>query len=350
MLDTYTLSRVSAKKHKKWSEISDFLLRFNLGIDSDVERFIVAYSDEQIVACGGIAGNILKSIAIVPQLHGSGFSLKLMTELTSLAYEMGRYELFLFTKPQNTKLFRQSGFFPIAKVDDQLVLLENSQHRIRNYCRMLSKLKVDGEKIGSVVMNANPFTLGHQYLIEKAARDCDWLHLIVVKEEGSEFPYHDRFEMIKDGVSHIKNITVHSGSNYIISRATFPAYFIKSKGLVDYCHTSIDLQIFRHYIAPALGITHRYVGSEPECVVTSHYNQQMKHWLSTDRLNWSKVEVVEFERKTALDKPISASAVRSLMQAGQFKQLGSFLPQTSIDYIQDHQLFSTPCSGDFAAA
>lgn len=350
MLDTYTLIRVNVQNHRKWSEIKAFLLRFNLGVDTDVERFIVAYSGNEIVACGGIAGNILKSIAIVPELHGSGFSLKLMTELTSLAYEMGRYDLFLFTKPQNTKLFRQSGFFPIAKVDEQLVLLENSQSRIRKYCRTLNKLKVDGEKIGSIVMNANPFTLGHQYLIEKAASDCDWLHLIVVKEDGSEFPYNDRFEMIKEGVSHIKNITVHPGSNYIISLATFPSYFIKSKGLVDYCHTAIDLQIFRQYIAPALGITHRYVGSEPECVVTSHYNQQMKYWLSASGFKWPKIEVIEFERKTALQQPISASTVRSLLKQGQFTQLGAFLPQTSIDYIQDHQLFSASRSGDFAAA
>ncbi len=349
MLDTYTLSRVSARNQKKWSDIAAFLQRFNLGVDTDVERFIVAYSGEEIVACGGIAGNILKSIAINEQLHGSGFSLRLMTELTSLAYEMGRYELFLFTKPQNVKLFRQSGFFPIAKVDDTLVLLENSQYRLRNYCRKLKKSKVDGERIGSVVINANPFTLGHQYLIEQAAKDCDWLHLIVVKEEGSEFSYHDRLEMIKKGISHIPNVTVHPGSSYIISRATFPTYFIKSQGLVNYCHTAIDLQIFRHYIAPALGITHRYVGSEPDCVVTSHYNQQMKYWLTTDDLKWPPIDVVELERKTAHQQPISASTVRSLLKKGQVKQLGSLLPQTSIDYIQSHHLCTATRSGELAA-
>lgn len=350
MLDTYTLCRVSVRNQTKWSDIAAFLQRFNLGVDTDVERFIVAYSGEEIVACGGIAGNILKSIAIVEQLHGTGFSLKLMTELTSMAYEMGRYELFLFTKPQNVKLFRQSGFFPIAKVDGNLVLLENSQYRLRNYCRKLKKLKVDGNKVGGIVINANPFTLGHQYLIEQAAKDCDWLHIIVVKEEGSEFSYHDRFEMIKNGISHVRNITVHPGSSYIISRATFPTYFIKSQGLINYCHTAIDLQLFRHFIAPALGITHRYVGSEPECVVTSHYNQQMKHWLTTDDLKWPSIEVVEFERKTVQQQPISASTVRSLLKQGQLKQLASLLPQTSIDYIQRHQLFAAVRSGEFAAA
>ncbi len=79
-------------------------------------------------------------------------------------------------------------------------------------------------------MNANPFTLGHQFLVEKAAKECDWLHLFVVQEEGSEFSFFDRFEMIKAGTRHIDNITIHPGSKYIISRATFPTYFIKDQG------------------------------------------------------------------------------------------------------------------------
>ncbi len=350
MFDTYTLSRVNPKQPGKLAAIQAFLARFDLGIDQDVERYIVAYSDSEIVACGGIAGNVLKSIAIVPELHGSGFSLRLMTELTNLAYEMQRFELFLFTKPANVKLFRQSGFFPIAKVDEKLVLLENSQYRLRNYLRGLNKYKVQGEKIGSIVMNANPFTLGHQYLVEQAAQDCDWLHLMVVREEGTDFSYQDRLKMIKNGVAHIKNITVHSGSSYIISRATFPTYFIKSQGLIDYCFTAIDLQIFRQHIAPALGIHCRYVGTEPLCSVTRHYNEQMKFWLTTPELKAPSVSVVEIARKTSLGEPISASAVRARLARGERQALDALLPKTTLDYIQNNLPSLLDCSDEFAAA
>lgn len=350
MFDTYTLSRVNPKQPGKLTSIKAFLARFDLGVDKDVERYIVAYSGNDIVACGGIAGNVLKSIAIVPELHGSGFSLTLMTELTNLAYEMQRFELFLFTKPANVKFFRQSGFFPIAKADDKLVLLENSKYRLRNYCRSLNKFKVAGDKIGGIVMNANPFTLGHQYLVEQAAKDCDWLHLIVVREDSSEFSYQDRLKMIKQGVSHIKNITVHPGSNYIISRATFPTYFIKSQGLIDYCYTAIDLQIFRQYIAPALGINYRYVGTEPQCSVTQHYNEQMKSWLTTPELKAPPLTVVEIARKTSHGEPISASTVRALLTRGDISLLDAFLPKTSIDYIQSNLPSLLHCSDEFAAA
>jgi [citrate (pro-3S)-lyase] ligase len=187
-------------------------------------------------------------------------------------------------------------------------------------------------------MNANPFTLGHQYLVENAAQRSDWVHLFVVREEGHDFSYSDRLQMIIQGTKHIHNITVHSGSEYIISKATFPSYFIKTQGLIDSCHAALDLQIFRKYIAPALGITHRFVGSEPECVVTRHYNQQMQYWLSEAEISSAPITVIEIPRKSVVGQPISASIVRRLLKSGETEQLASYLPRTTIHYICEHLL------------
>ncbi|MEJ2763854.1 [citrate (pro-3S)-lyase] ligase [Photobacterium sp. MCCC 1A19761] len=338
MFDTYTFSRVSAGNREKVEPIRAFLVEQDLDIDSDVEYFVVAYSDQHVIGCGGIASNILKSIAIAPALQGSGFSLKLMTELTNFAYEMGRFHLFLFTKPENIPLFRATGFFPIAQVGEQLALLENSKNKLSRYCQQLSLLKVQAPKVGSIVMNANPFTLGHQYLVEKAASECDWLHLFVVQEEGSEFAYMDRFDMIQQGTRHIANLTVHPGSKYIISKATFPTYFIKDQGVVDYCHTAIDLQIFRQHIAPALGITHRFVGTEPHCVVTRNYNQQMQHWLHSPLVESPAIECVEVPRLTSGEQPISASRVRALLVRGDFGALETLLPRTTLEHLRHEPL------------
>ncbi|MGR5360201.1 [citrate (pro-3S)-lyase] ligase [Vibrio mediterranei] len=342
MFDTYSFSRVNRNQYEKFGAITEFLASYDLDVDADVERFVVAKSQGQIIACGGLAGSILKSIAIDPALQGSGFSLRLMTELTTLAYEMGRFDLFLFTKPKNIHRFRESGFFPLAFADDKLVLMENSQNNLRNFVRSLRKKNQNGNKIGSIVMNANPFTLGHQYLIETAASQCDWMHLFVVSEEGPGFSYHDRLKMIEYGTKHISNVTIHHGSKYIISKATFPTYFIKEKRLIDYCHTAIDLNLFRQHIAPALGITHRFVGTEPDCVVTNYYNQQMKHRLTTDDLNGAPIDVIEIERKCTQDLTISASMVRKLLQQRQVEQLVHFLPLTSINYLQSNT-DSYPC-------
>lgn len=176
---------------------------------------------------------------------GEGLSLKLLTELLTLAYELGRSELFLFTKPCNAALFSGAGFWPIARAGDRAVLMENSRERLTRYCRQLAMYRQPGRKIGAIVMNANPFTLGHRWLVEQAASQCDWLHLFVVKEDASCFSYHDRFKLIEQGITGIDKVTLHPGSAYLISRATFPGYFLKEQGVVDDCHSQIDLQLFR---------------------------------------------------------------------------------------------------------
>jgi [citrate (pro-3S)-lyase] ligase len=342
MLDNITFSRISIAKSEKLIEVRRFLTKFDLSIDKDVEYFVVAYNDNrQVIACGGLAGAVLKSIAVASSLKGSGFSLKLMSELTNFAYEMGRYNLFLFTKPENICRFRQAGFFLIEKVEGKMALLENSPNRLASYKKTLAKQKVTGEKIGSIVMNANPFTLGHQYLIEKACNESNWIHLFVVGEEGKDFSYNDRLSMIKSGTKHITNITIHSGSDYIISKATFPSYFIKDQKIINYCHTALDLKLFRKAIAPMLGITHRYVGTEPLCPVTSNYNQAMHQWLELEPLGTPAIEVIQVPRKVILNEPVSASRVRRLIQEGQIETVRNLVPTTTFQFLSKRDITQT---------
>lgn len=336
MVDIYTFSRVSTKNKTKLSKIKEFLCQHQLTIDDDVEYFVVAYSMTQIIACGGIAGHVLKSIAISPALQGTGFALKLMTELTSFAYEMGRFTLFIFTKINNVNLFRKCGFFLIDKVEPHVALLENSPNRFPFYCDKLHSLKVPGNKIGSVVMNANPFTLGHKYLIEKACEECEWVHLFVVQSENEYFSYDDRMAMIKSGTKHLFNLTIHSGSDYIISRATFPSYFIKDEQIVNQSHIALDLSIFRNSIAPALGITHRFVGTEPICTVTCNYNQAMHLWLEQKLNPNPPITVVEIERSQQAALPISASRVRYLLNHFGIDAIADLVPQTTYSYLCQH--------------
>ena len=341
MIDTYTFSRISASNDKKINEIQRFLSNSGLRIDYDVEHFIVAYHDNDIIGCGAIAGNVFKSIALSPMLRGTGFLLKLLTELINLAYDMGRFELFLFTKPENEVMFKQAGFFPIVGVKNKMVLMENSHNRLVKYCQKLSSQRQEGSKIGSLVINANPFTLGHQYLVEQVAKECDWLHLFVVEEDKSYFSYHDRYNMIKQGCGHVDNVTVHAGSDYLISRSTFPSYFIKDSGVVDLCHAAIDLQLFRSYIAPALGITHRFVGSEPFCTVTNNYNQQMAYWFSLEPFVAPPIVFTELKRIEHNQQPISASQVRALLKANDLDAAKALVPTTSYPYLANKQELET---------
>lgn len=340
MFDKYFFSQISHNQKDKILAIKKFLGNFDLQIDRDIEFFIAGYqSNGKIVCCGAVAGNILKSIAIDKEFQGQGVALKLITELTTAAYELGRFNLFIFTKPENIGAFSFCGFYLIEKVEPWVALLENSPTRFNNYCQNLSKYNVPGNKIGSIVMNANPFTLGHQYLVEQACKQCDWVHLFVVQEEQSEFSFRDRLDMIKAGTRKFANLTIHSGSEYIISNATFPSYFLKNSQQVDQAQIALDLKIFRNYIAPVLGITHRFVGSEPLNTTSKQYNQAMKHWLMSQSsdLRGPALQVVEIERNNVASQPVSASRVRELLHEKNLNSIRKLVPLTTYSYIcQNH--------------
>lgn len=312
-----------------------FLTQMGLGIDPDVELFVVAYLDYKIVGCGALAGNTLKSIAVADSEQGHGLSTKLLTELVTQAYDLGRYNLFIYTKPENYPMFHNAGFYLLTSVKDRVILMENSNNRLQRYCNKLATQRHSGEKVGSIVMNANPFTRGHQYLVEYASKECDWVHLFVVKEDSSFFSYQDRLKMIQAGVKEFGNVIVHEGSDYMISRATFPSYFLKDEGVVNYAHTAIDLQLFRSYLAPALGITHRFVGTEPICKVTRFYNQQMHQWLSTLALESDPISLVEIPRCELGELPISASFVRNLLIQGHWEQIQKIVPISTFNYLKE---------------
>lgn len=323
------------KNSEKLTAIQQFLAENDLRFDESVMQFIVAFDDnDRILACGGLAGKIIKCVAVSEQARGTGIALQLATELVNLAYEKGQTHLFIYTKPEYKTLFAQCGFYLIVEALPNVVLLENSRTRLAKQCEQWQKQKVVGEKIGAVVMNANPFTLGHRYLVEQALTQCDHLHLFVVEENASQFSYQDRFQLVQQGLADLNHLTIHAGSDYIISRATFPDYFIKEQGLTDSLHLELDLKLFRQYIAPSLGITHRFVGTEPICAVTNVYNQQMHYWLSQIEMETAKIEVVEIERKNSEGMPISASRVRQLFALKDWHQLEKLVPNSTLSFLK----------------
>lgn len=314
--------------------VEAFLQKAGLALEADCDVIVCAEWQGELVGCGAIAGNVLKCIAVSPALQGEGLSLKLLTELLTLAYELNRSELFLFTKPENSALFSGAGFWPIAQADGLAVLMENSSERLARYCRQLALYRQPGKNIGAIVMNANPFTLGHRYLLEQAAAQCDWLHLFVVKEDASFFRYVDRWALVEQGIRGIGNITLHPGSSYLISRATFPGYFLKEQGVVDDCHSQIDLQLFRQHLAPALGITHRFVGDEPFCPLTRAYNQRMHDILSDPNGSGPVIEVVELARMEKNGAPVSASRVRKLYAEHNWQGVSALVPAGTLAFLQ----------------
>ena len=192
----------------------------------------------------------------------------------------------------------------------------------------LPKAAVAG-KIGAAVMHCNPFTLGHRYLVETAAKECDHLYVFVLSEEDGMFSPEDRMEMVKAGTADIANLTVLPTGPYLISSATFPSYFLKEKENLPEIQCLLDIEIFTRYIAPYLNITHRYVGTEPFSPSTAMYNEALKTYLPP-----ASIEVRELPRMEKEGLAVSARAVRSLLAEGRKEEAAAKLPQTTVEILK----------------
>lgn len=176
-------------------------------------------------------------------------------------------------------------------------------------------------------MNCNPFTLGHRYLIEQAAKQVERLFVMVVREDCSLFAYAERKAMVEQGVAHLENVMVIDGSEYAISQATFPTYFLKRLDDAADTQMLLDLDLFRRHIAPALGATVRFVGTEPTDRLTRRYNQLMHEVLADVR------EIVRLEKE---GNAVSASRVRKAMEQGDMSTIRQLVPPTTLPYIIAH--------------
>ncbi|WP_210424485.1 [citrate (pro-3S)-lyase] ligase [Gephyromycinifex aptenodytis] len=337
MLEEIDLSTVTpGVDHTEMDAVAQFLASHDLDLDGDLDIILVARHFGELIGCAALAGGIVKCVAVAQHAQGLNLLPHLMTELSYIAHARGHAHLFVYTKPRYQDLFTSCGFHPIVAVPDQVVMMENTPRGIRGYTEDLRNYRRIRDKVGAVVLNANPFTKGHQHLLREAARDCDYLHVFVVAEDASYFPFTDRLALVRAGVAEMSerdHIHVHPGTTYVVSKATFPSYFLKDSGLVDMCATAVDLLIFREHIAPALGVTHRYVGTEPFCRVTRQYNTDMHYWLERRDLPPSfaaPVQVVEIPRVAAGDEPgsqaISATNVRRLLELGDLDQLRPLVP------------------------
>lgn len=337
-MEEFNLMEQTGKPFKgdKLVKLKLFLEMHNLSYEESIEYTITLMNDDyEIIGTGSADRNILKCIAIDSRYQGQGLLAKIMTNLIKFTYQQGNMHLFLFTKPKNEIMFQEFGFYGIANTQE-ILLMENKKNGIKNYVSQLRKetkaleYNVQNEKgiIGAIIANCNPFTYGHRYLMETAANQCDLLHVFIVSSDESDFSTNVRYQLAKEGVEDISNIILHKTSEYLISPATFPTYFIKEKGKVEEIRCRLDIEIFIRYIVSNLGITKRFVGTEPNCKVTGAYNEQLKKYLEN-----YQVEVIEIQRKEESNVPISASLVRKKMAYEKWDELKILVPPSTYEYI-----------------
>ena len=326
-MSEYTISQVRPTDRRSLSQIDALLKQEGIQRDSNLD-YICAMFDEdyQIIATGSCFANTLRCFAVSSAHQGEGLLNQIITHLIDIQYSRGNLHLFLYTKINSAKFFRDLGFYEIARVDHTLVFMENRRDGFEKYLASLAKTKTGGLS-AALVMNANPFTLGHQYLVEKAASECDSLHLFIVSEDASLVPFPVRKKLVLKGISHLPNVICHDSGPYIISNATFPSYFLKDEQAIIQGHARLDLNVFTR-IAHALSVTRRSVGEEPASQVTGIYNQIM-----ASELPLAGIDCIIIPRKQAKNKPISASTVRLMLQQGDFDALKELVPPSTLDYF-----------------
>lgn len=182
---------------------------------------------------------------------------------------------------------------------------------------------------GAIVMNCNPFTKGHRYLIETVSKKVDRLYIFVVEEDKSFFRFADRFEMVQQGTKDLKNVVVIPSGRYVISAYTFPEYFMKDYVKEKAFDVSGDIEVFCKYIAPALSIKIRFAGEEPLDPVTKKYNEIMKQMLPDYGMKFC--EIARFELDNG--KVINATEVRRLLKEKLFDEMKEYLPLTTFDIL-----------------
>lgn len=321
-------SRLRGTKLEAWQAL---LARAELEPDLQTERTVLIWDEGQLIAAASRQGNLLKCIAVDDSRQGEGLTATLITQLRQDAFQAGHSHLFLYTKPKNKTMFSSLFFYPIAETT-QVLLMENRKDGIGSFLDSLPVTPCDGT-VGAAVMNCNPFTKGHRYLIEQAAAQCDRLYVFVLSEDQSEFSAQDRMAMVKLGTADLPNVTVLPTGPYLISSATFPTYFLKEREQAESIHCLLDIEIFCNYFVPKFGITQRFVGTEPLSPMTNQYNDALRQNLPGKGIAFHEIPRLELD-----GTPVSASAVRAHLKGGNDDALKQLLPETTYEYIKTHYL------------
>lgn len=330
-----TLNLKDRAVHQKWQDFLEDLdiHDFSEKEVSAIDTTIGIYNDDELVATGSTAGNVLKYVAVCNKgiTQGSRFN-KIVGELVNQLFQKKIFHVLVFTKLKYSESFQHVGFTELAH-SETAAFLENGTPNIEDYLEGIPKNHdQDDQKIAGIVMNANPFTMGHRFLVETAACENDLVYVFVVHTDASLFTRAERFSLVEQGLKDLDNVIVVDGGDYMVSYATFPAYFMPTADDAIRYQTRLDARIFRNLIAPGLNITTRYVGTEPKSRTTGIYNEVLGKELPP------QVTLKVIPRKqNGNNEVITATEVRKRIRDGGIEQIKDDVPATTYDFIIKNQ-------------
>ncbi|PKK99206.1 MAG: [citrate (pro-3S)-lyase] ligase [Tenericutes bacterium HGW-Tenericutes-2] len=317
---------VDCMSKSELDDVKNLLIQNNLSFDDNVTQTIGIYENDKMIATGSLDSNVIKMIAVDATHQGENLTALILSHLMSILNEKGIQKYFLFTTPKNKAFFLNYNFSLIYE-NETIVMLENNFNTI---IERLSRLKLSLNLVrgttAAIVMNCNPVTLGHLYLIEKCASQNDNVLIFLVEENKSVFPYEVRYELLTKSTKHLTNVHILPSTPYIISTATFPTYFLKETSEKSYAYMNLDISIFQKYFVPIFSIDFRYVGSEPLDPATNAYNETMKKILQ-DKL-------VVIERLRNKQDVVSASLIRKLAKEKKYDLIKFYTPVATYKFLK----------------
>lgn len=323
----YYISEIHPSDKYAMNELGVLLAAEGIKLDANLDYTAGIYDgSDKLVATGSCYANTLRCVTVGGGHQGEGLLGKILTHLIDYQMLRGITHLFVYTKADKAFFFSDLGFTEIARVDGLLSFMENRRNGFVSYLERLAKSRHEGRS-AALVMNCNPFTLGHLLLIQKAASENDIVHLFVVSEDKSFFPFEDRYELVKQGCADLANIVLHETGSYMISSAVFPSYFLEDDQTAIRAQAKLDVELFKK-IAAALSVSTRYVGEEPFSKVTRIYNETM-----CKELPQAGIECIVIPRKEEKGVPISASQVRRLLCEGRLSEAGKLVPPSTFTYL-----------------
>lgn len=323
----YTVREISRSNTAGLLQVQTLLASEGLTPDAHLDYTCGLFDeDDTLLATGSCFASTLRCFAVRKDHQGEGLLNEIVTHLMEVQAARGNYHLFVYTKPQSARFFESLGFSEIARLDGTLVFMENRKRGFARFCEALSGTKRPGPA-AAIVMNANPFTLGHRYLVEQAAQRYETVHLFVLSEDRSFFPADVRLRLVQLGVREFPNVVVHETKDYLISAATFPGYFLKGSDAAASAGARLDAALFVK-IAASLDVSARFVGKEPTSAVTRLYNEILEQELTKAGLT-----VTVLPRLCLHGAPVSASAVRQAIHDGDPAQVRALVPPSTWDYL-----------------
>ena len=327
-MSDYYIAPISPRDKRRQAQMDALLAQEGIARDKNLTYSAGLFDgDGRMIATGSLFGSTLRCMAVSGEHRGEGLMASIVSHLVQRQMELGRTHLFLYTKAESEAFFSPLGFTRIAQVSGRLVFMENRRDGFARYIAGLKEETFSETPGAALVMNANPFTNGHDYLLSKAASENARVVLFVLSEDASLVPYEDRMAMVKAAAAKYPNVTVVSSGSYMISSATFPSYFLKDDALVTKTHAQLDATLFTR-IARELNLVTRYVGEEPFSAATSAYNDVLARVLPD-----AGVALRITARKEQEGVPISASHVRQLIHDRRIEDIRPLVPQTTYDYL-----------------